>query len=118
VTLEGGLLLQGGTTLESHLGRSSAVGVFERRHATVRPWLQAPVTAPTRSTGPSAPVLLRMAAAQLRRAPPMVGSARGSLKRFDDGGGLKGNGGSVLGSRGRGGVAGQGLYRGKPLAYG
>jgi hypothetical protein len=54
---------------------------------------------PTRSTGPLAPVLLRAAETQVGRAPPMVGSVRGSLKRFDDDLvlGVRGGGGSSVG---------------------
>jgi hypothetical protein len=82
--------------------------VFGRRFMMMRPQLRALATVPTRSTGPLAPVLLRTAETQVGRAPPMVGSVRGSLKRFDDD--------LVLGVRG--GVIGRCLYRGKPLTYG
>jgi hypothetical protein len=94
----GGLLLRGGVRWESHLGRSSVVGMFKRWRTTVRPRLQATVTAPTRSMGPSAPAFLRTVAAKPRWAPSTVALAQGSLKRFGDGYGLMGNNGSVLGS--------------------
>jgi hypothetical protein len=71
----------------------------------MRPQLRALATVPTRSTGPLAPVLLRAAETKVGRAPPMVGSVRGSLKRFDDD--------LVLGVRGGGSLVG--VYIGENL---
>jgi hypothetical protein len=64
----------------------------------VRPRLQASTMAPTHPIGPSALALLCTVAAPPGRAPSMVGLARGCLKRFGNGDGLKGNNCSVLGS--------------------
>jgi hypothetical protein len=72
--IRGVLLLRGGARWESHLERSSAVGVFGTRRTVVRPRLQAPATAPTHCMGRLAQALLRTAAPPPGRAPSTVGS--------------------------------------------